>query len=128
MSLDDAAPDEVRRIVRDVGQGFREAVGLPLELPAPSAWEGWFRDAGLADVVAEKIGSTYPIGEFMRAAGGIRGVSRMLYATLTAFLTSKRLRSQSIKIGRVKDLMLSNRKTRRFISAVLVAGRKPGRD
>lgn len=127
LTLDSSAPEDVRRIVQEVGVGFQEAVGLPLVLSAPSEWRARIEACGLQQFGDELISGTYPIGEMIRAFGGLTGCAKTLYAAARAFLSSKRLRSQSMKVGKLKNVMVSNRKTRRYIAAHLFTGKKPAR-
>jgi len=121
---DESIPRESDEIISEVEAGFREAVGLPFRLPTPVEWEGWFKGAGLADVKLEVVDYDYSIGEYIEALGGASEMITMLAKSIYHILFNREMKGTLSKVGRIKDVLVRNKKTKPYTGDVLCVGRK----
>lgn len=118
------APPAARERIETAQKGFEEAIGLPLGLPTPAEWEGWFIGAGLKDVRLKRIRARYRAREFVEAAGGGLIALRLILRVLYHLLLDKRFRKWARGAGKLKRTLMDDRKTRRHVGALLCTGRK----
>ncbi len=117
-------PRDVSVLIEQAGKGFEEATGLPLVLPTPSQWTSWFSKAGLRNIQTEPVVGTYRWAEYMAAVGGPFKLQLLLVRTFYYWMFNQRFRQQALKIGRVKDVLMTNTKTKPYVGALLCIGQK----
>lgn len=120
----DTVPEGAKRFIEDAGEKFKQAVGLPLILPTPSEWKTWFHGAGLGEVRVEKIQTTYRLGEYVNAIGGVSGLAKMLARTLYHLLFNRTFRERAKKVNKLKQVLMRNKKTKPYVGALLCTGHK----
>jgi SAM-dependent methyltransferase len=104
------------------GKGFEDVTGLPLVLPTPSQWTRWFGQAGLRNIQTERVVGNYRLAEYSAAVGGPFELQRLLTRLFYYWMFNRRFRQQALKIGRVRHVLMTNRKTKPYVGALLCVG------
>ena len=122
---DDEIPEEALAIIQDAEDSFEESTGMPLSMPSSKTWVSWFEGAGLVDVQETKVEGRLTFGEYKTAIGGTSKLLGMTGRVLKGYATDSKLRKRMSKVGKTKDVLMRNKKTRDYCGAVIVVGRKP---
>ncbi len=120
----EALPRDASVLIEQAGKAFTEVTGLPLVLPTPSQWTGWFGQAGLRNIETEPVVGTYTWGEYSTAVGGFFELQRLLARLFYYWMSSSRFRQQILKIGRVRYVLMNNSRTKPYVGALLCVGQK----
>ena len=105
---------------------FEEAVRLPIIMPTRPEWRAFFEGAGLEDVQIQEIGYTYSYGEFIAALGGYTKMLGLLLKVFRIMAFDGRLRGKLMKVGRLKRVIMQDKRTRKYAGAILCVGHKLG--
>lgn len=117
-------PQEAKEIISEVEGRFEEAVGLPFVLPTPREWEEWFMESNLEDIQLQEVDYTYSVGEYAEAVGGMAKLLKLCMKSIYHMLFNKRLRKTAMPVGKLKDVLMRDKKTRQYVGAILCVGRK----
>jgi len=120
-------PAEAAEVISEVEAGFREAVGLPFYLPTTAEWEGWFEGAGLTDVRLEVVDYDYSLGEYVEAVGGLVKTLGLMGQSIYQLLFNREMKGTLMKVGKIKDVLVRNRKTKPYTGDILCVGEKTER-
>lgn len=118
-------PEREAEIIAEAQRSFEEASGLPLNMPTQTEWRRLFEGAGLEDVLIREIGYTYGYREYIGAVGGPTNTLKMILKAFDIMLRNGELRERFMKVGRLKRVIMQDRKTSRYAGAMLCVGRKP---
>lgn len=117
-------PQEAKELISEAEGGFEEAIGLAFVLPTPRDWEEWFRESDLEDIQLEEVDYTYSMGEYAEAVGGKAKLLKLFMKSIYHLLFNKRMRKKWMRVGKVKDVLMKNKKTKQYAGAILCVGRK----
>lgn len=117
-------PHGAKELVQDAEDKVEEGIGLPLVMPTPREWEEWFRESNLEDVQLEEIDLTYSWGEYVEAVGGKAKLLKLCIKTFYHLLFNRRMRKTAMKVGKLKNVLIRNKKTKQYVGAILCVGRK----
>ncbi|MDH5199489.1 MAG: class I SAM-dependent methyltransferase [Candidatus Bathyarchaeota archaeon] len=123
--ISENTPKEEAETIAEAQALFEEAVGLPLIMPSRSEWRAFFEGAGLEDVHIQEIGYTYSYGEYIPALGGYMKMLGLLLRVFRIMAFDGELRRRLMKVGRLKRVIMQDRRTRKYAGAILCVGRKP---
>jgi len=118
-------PEKEAEIIAEAQKSFEEAAGLPLDMPTQPEWRRLFEGAGLEDVLIREIGYTYGYREYIGAVGGLTNTLKMILKVSDIMLINGVLRDRFMKVGKLKRVIMQNRKTSQYAGAMLCVGRKP---
>jgi ubiquinone/menaquinone biosynthesis C-methylase UbiE len=118
----EALPRDASVLIEQAGKGFEDVTGLPLVLPTPSQWTRWFGQAGLRNIQTERVAGNYRLAEYSAAVGGPFELQRLLTRLFYYWMFNRRFRQQALKIGRVRHVLMTNRKTKPYVGALLCVG------
>lgn len=104
---------------------YSDLVGYPFHLPTADAYLGMLAAAGFEDVRIRQHFVEPGMREAVHNIGGWREAFRISMATLKLMKESTFLRKRFVRAGRVKDTLLRNKSTAKFIFQGLITGRKP---
>jgi ubiquinone/menaquinone biosynthesis C-methylase UbiE len=103
---------------------YSELVGYTFHLPTVDEYVELLTEAGFEDVRVRQRFVEPGIGESARNLGGWGGIFRISMATLKLMLDSPVLRKKFMQAGWVKNTLIKNRSTAKFIFQALITGRK----
>jgi SAM-dependent methyltransferase len=103
---------------------YSELVGYRFHLPSVDEYIDILKEAGFEDVRVHQRFVEPGIGETARNLGGWGGIFRISMATLKLMIGSPVLRKKFIQAGWVKNTLIKNRSTAKFIFQALITGRK----
>jgi ubiquinone/menaquinone biosynthesis C-methylase UbiE len=118
-------PDDTKALIEEAEEGFARAVGLEFYLPTPAEYEGWFREAGFGDVLLEQVDYDYSYWEYVEAVGGLSNLTKMVGGSVYHILFNREMKDSFRDMGRIKELLVRNRKTKPYTGDVICVGRKP---
>ncbi|MHC4550979.1 MAG: hypothetical protein ACYTEZ_19690, partial [Planctomycetota bacterium] len=81
--------------------------------------------AGLGDVTSIEVDATYGVKEYVTAVGGVSKTLKLALRVLYRLMCDRRVHRYFRGVSKVKDVVMSNRKTKPYVGALLCAGRKP---
>jgi ubiquinone/menaquinone biosynthesis C-methylase UbiE len=105
---------------------YSELLGYPFHIPRVNDYLGILEGAGFEDVRIKRRFENPGLRESVRGMGGWRNLFRISAATLRLMSKSPTLRKRFLQAGRVKDTLIKNPTTARYIFQALIMGRKPG--
>jgi ubiquinone/menaquinone biosynthesis C-methylase UbiE len=121
----DEIPEEAHEIILNAEKKLEEGIGLPFSFPTSSEWKSWFTQAGFQDIHLERIENKYSFKEYVSAVGGGWKTTKMMFRSIYNMLFNSKMRSRLVKMGRGKDIILRNKKTRDYLGSVFCVGVKP---
>jgi len=123
--MSEHTPKEEAEIIAEAQALFEEAVGLPIIMPTKSEWRKWFEEAGLVEVRIQEIGYTYSYSEYVAALGGFMKMLGLLLRVFHIMAFDGEMRRRLMKVGRLKRVIMQDRRTSKYAGAILCVGRKP---
>jgi len=96
-------------------------------LPTLHLWNEWFRDAGLEDIRQEEVDYTYGVREYAKAVGVWAETLKLILWSIHHMIFDKRMKKIFGQVGKMKDVFMKNKKTKQYVGAMLLVGRKPCR-
>jgi ubiquinone/menaquinone biosynthesis C-methylase UbiE len=125
LSKVDEIPEEAQELIRNAEEGLQEGIRLPFQFPTSTEWKTWFTQAGFQDIYLERIENKYSFKEYVKAVGGGVKTTKMIFRSMYNILFNGKMRSRLMKMGRGKDVILRNKKTRDYLGSVFCVGKKP---
>jgi ubiquinone/menaquinone biosynthesis C-methylase UbiE len=104
---------------------YSDLVGYPFPIPTIDEYTTMMAGAGFEDIQIRRRFDEPGIREAARNLGGWRKIFRISIATLKLMMESPFLRKRFVQAGRVKDTLIRNSTTARYIFQGLMTGRKP---
>jgi ubiquinone/menaquinone biosynthesis C-methylase UbiE len=104
---------------------YSDLVGYPFRLPSVDEYVEILAGAGFEDVHVRQRFVEPGIREAARNLGGWRGIFRISMGTLKLMMGSPFLRKRFMQAGWVKNTLIQNKSTARFVFQGLITGRKP---
>jgi arsenite methyltransferase len=105
---------------------YSELLGYPFHIPRVNEYLGILEGAGFEEVSVRRRFENPGLRESVRGLGGWRNIFRISAATLKLMSKSPILRKKFLQAGRVKDTLIKNPTTARYIFQALIMGRKHG--
>ncbi len=124
LSKSDDTPDKAKAILEKAETDFAAAVGLPFAIPFQSEWETYFDQAGLRGLQRGKMVEKYTLREFARAEGGWLELVRLMVKVSYHMITNSMMRPRLKKVKKLKRALMTNPKTKKWVSAELCVGKK----
>jgi ubiquinone/menaquinone biosynthesis C-methylase UbiE len=118
-------PKMEAEIIAEAQDLFEEAVGLPIIMPSRSEWKALFEVSGLQEVRIREIGYDYSYSEYVAALGGFISMWKLLLGVFRILAFDGGMRRRLMKVGRLKRVLMQDRRTRKYAGAILCVGRKP---
>jgi hypothetical protein len=125
LSKVDEIPEEVQEMIQKAEEGLEEGIRLPFRFPTSSEWKTWFTQVGFQDIYLERIENKYSFKEYVKAVGGGWKTTKMIFRSMYNILFNSKMRPRLMKMGRGKDVILRNKKTRDYLGSVFCVGKKP---
>ncbi len=104
---------------------YSDLVGYPFHIPTIDEYIEALAEAGFEDVHVRQRFVEPGIRESARNLGGWKEVFRISWATLKLMMESPILRKRFMQAGWVKDTLIRNTSTARYVFQGLITGRKP---
>ena len=111
--------------IQEAESRLREITGLPFVFSTASIWKKYMRDTGLEEIFLKRLEDTYRLSEYTKAAGGAGPLIKMAIRALYHLLFNRRFRSRLMLVGKVKQVLMTKKKTKQYVGALLCVGRKP---
>ena len=119
---DNTPPSSIEKI-KKAQEGFEKAIGLPLVIPTLNQWKEYFSSAGFEKIEQEKVDYKYSYREMISITGFGR-LMRMSGRTLLDMAKNKQFRKRMWPVGKLKDILVRDKETRKYSGAVLCIGHK----
>ncbi len=103
---------------------YSEVLGYKFHIPLVTQYIDWLTRAGFGQVRVEEQIPKLGIRERVRHVGGWKKLLKISGVMLRLMRGSPVLKKKFMQIGRVKRVLYQNRSTAKFISQVVLAGRK----
>ena len=104
---------------------YSDLVSYTFHLPTVDEYVAMLTRAGFQDVGVRQRFVEPGIRETARSVGGWGGILRISRVAFKLMMESPVLRKRFMQAGRVKNTLLKNRSTARFVFQALITGRKP---
>ena len=104
---------------------YSDLVGYRFHLPTVDEYIGILADAGFEDVRIRERFAEPGLRQAARNLGGWKEILRISRATFRLMVASPILRARFIQAGRVKDTLIRNGSTARYVFQGLITGSKP---
>ena len=124
--LSEVAPEDLAE-VDYAEQVFRELTELPFRIRSPETWEKAFIDSGFSDVSVNTFSEFFDVQRGLAMIGEMGGwinLLKILWRTFSLSVKSKKIRARYSKINKGKNVMLRDKKTKKYFGYVLGVGKK----
>ncbi len=115
------ADEKILAIEKD----YSELLGYKFHIPLTTEYMDWLTRAGFAPVQVEKHFSKPSFRELLKAVGGWNPLFKIIRVMLRLMRGSPVLKKKILLVGRVKRILYKGRSTAKYISQVIMTGRKP---
>ena len=115
-------PCDAEVLIQETENRLREITGFPFLFSTVSSWKQYMRDTGLEQIRLKQLEDTYHLSEYATAAGGTGPLIKMTIRAIYSLLFHHR--SRLMQIGKVKKVLMRNKKTKQYFGALLCAGKK----
>jgi ubiquinone/menaquinone biosynthesis C-methylase UbiE len=125
MMKDPGVSEKADRRILAAEASYSDLVGYKFHLPSVDEYAEILAGAGFKDVRVRQRFVEPGIRETARNLGGWRGIFRISMATLKLMMGSPVLMKRFMQAGWVKNTLIKNRSTAKFVFQALITGRKP---
>ncbi len=121
---DSAVPVKADKKILATEETYSDMLGYKFHIPLLMEYIDWLTHARFEQVHVEETLAKLSVRERVKLAGGWKRMFRIIRVMLKLMYRSKTLRKKFTQVGRVKRVLYERRSTAKYISQVVLTGRK----
>lgn len=122
---DSQTPADVNAKLNEMELLFEEVSGYPLKVPSIAEYEEFCNQAGFLPMTHLISRHKIPLKEYFSIAGGFRNFLRIMKYVIKLYRKSPIIRVKFQKQKKVKQVIMWNRKTKKYLFTMVACAQKP---
>ncbi len=122
---DPSVTAEADEQILTVEKDYSELLEYKFHIPLTTEYVDWLTRAGFTQVHVEQHFSQPGFRELLKAVGGWKPLFKIIRVMLRLMRGSPVLKKKFLIVGRLKRVIIKRRSTAKYISQVILTGRKP---
>ncbi len=122
---DPSVTTEADEQILTVEKDYSELLAYKFHIPLTTEYVDWLTRAGFTQVHVEEHFSQPGFRELLKAVGGWKPLFKIIKVMLRLMRGSPILKKKFLIVGRLKRVIIKRRSTSKFISQVVMTGKKP---